>query len=116
MPGRCLTTSANPTTATSRDSTVMSHPAARMRSPPRPKKLIGRESARRRDSISCAPYCSPEASPAEMRMLGMRDYLKRALRMQTNSDYFEKEKAHDNDDSQENNSCREVEETVEPRA
>src|SRR5436309_3215993 len=72
MLGRCLITSASPTTATSRDSTLISHPAVLMRSPPSPKKFMGRESARRRAWISRAPYCSPEASPAEMRMVGMR--------------------------------------------
>src|SRR6185312_7043376 len=75
MLGRCLTTSASPTTATSRDSMTVSNPVTRMRSPPRPKNDIARESARRSDSINCAPYSSPEASPAEMRMVGMWIYL-----------------------------------------
>src|SRR5512142_2046784 len=61
-----------PTTATSLASMTVSHPAARMRSPPRPKNSgwrIPREAARRRRaSINPAPYISPEASPAEMRM------------------------------------------------
>src|SRR5512146_1508472 len=67
MRGRWRTISVIPTTAMSLASTTVSHPAARMRSPPRPKtSKSGRR--RRRASISCAPYMSPEASPAETRM------------------------------------------------
>src|SRR5579864_2562410 len=89
-----------PTTARSLASTTVSHPAARMRSPPTPKKEIEsgaedefveeelveekfvgtaalgcpaerssagfRSAALRKASISCAPYISPEASPADM--------------------------------------------------
>src|SRR5271156_538681 len=79
-----------PTTAKSFASTMISHPAARMRSPPAPKNsscearvVAGlcpagtgpspvtthaeMDARRRRASMSCAPYMSPEASPAEMR-------------------------------------------------
>src|SRR5271157_3479610 len=79
-----------PTTARSLASTTMSQPAAAMRSPPAPKKSsftacvvaglcpagtgrspvptwAGMATRRRSASISCAPYISPEASPAEMR-------------------------------------------------
>src|SRR5271157_4848682 len=78
-----------PTTARSLASTTISQPAAAMRSPPAPKNSmspVGIEaagvgayafvraaewsSAARRctDSISCAPYISPDASPAEIRI------------------------------------------------
>src|SRR5579872_2673177 len=66
MRGRWRRISVIPTTAISLASTIVWQPAARMRSPPNPKtSTSGRE--RRRASISCAPYMSPEASPAEMR-------------------------------------------------
>src|SRR5271169_412658 len=88
--GRWLRISVMPTTARSFASTMISHPAARMRSPPAPKNSSCRacvvaglcpagtgrspvstqaemDARRRRASISCAPYISPEASPAEMR-------------------------------------------------
>src|SRR6266481_8391325 len=56
-----------PTTARSFASTTISQPAARMRSPPTPKNWS--DGLRRRSaSISCAPYISPEASPAEIRI------------------------------------------------
>src|SRR5712691_7797105 len=56
-----------PTTASFLASTTVSHPTARMRSPPTPKNSS--DGLRRsRASISCAPYISPEASPAEMRI------------------------------------------------
>src|ERR1700730_7089377 len=77
-----------PTTARSLASTTASHPAARICSPPTPKNSSGsagvgtaaagcpaeqssaglRSSARRKASISSAPYISPDASPAEIRM------------------------------------------------
>src|SRR5512146_454467 len=70
MEGRCETTSKMPTTATSLASMTVSHPALRMRSPPRPKNSMDpkpREAASLcRASISPAPYISPEASPAEI--------------------------------------------------
>ena len=46
-------------------------PRARMRSPPAPKNSR-EESRRRKASMSCAPYISPEASPAEMRIFANR--------------------------------------------
>src|SRR5277367_2042266 len=87
-----------PTTARSLLSTMVSHPAARMRSPPTPKNSrvgvgtgvptcpSGRKrsasaelalgwagetpapSRARSASMSCAPYISPEASPADIRI------------------------------------------------
>src|ERR1700687_1384812 len=80
-----------PTTARSLASTTISQPAAAMRSPPAPKNSSCKAcvvaglcpagtgwspvttraeltAARRRASINCAPYISPEASPAEMRI------------------------------------------------
>ena len=45
----------------------MSQPAARIRSPPTPKNS-SEGSQRLKAWISCAPYISPEASPAEMRI------------------------------------------------
>src|SRR6266550_1831914 len=65
-----------PTTARSLASTTISQPAARMRSPPAPKNW--RDGSRRRSaSISCAPYISPEASPAETRICTEALYLGR---------------------------------------
>src|SRR5437764_9820563 len=56
-----------PTTARSLASTTVSHPAARILSPPTPKNSSGSGNCERRASINCAPYISPEASPAEIR-------------------------------------------------
>src|SRR6185503_10937636 len=56
-----------PTTASSLASTMVSQPAARIRGPPTPKNSAP-ASRRRRASMSSAPYISPEASPAEMRI------------------------------------------------
>src|SRR5580704_12581482 len=56
-----------PTTERSLASTTVSQPAARIRSPPTPKNSIC-SSRRRRAAMSCAPYISPEASPAEIRI------------------------------------------------
>src|ERR1017187_8648685 len=56
-----------PTTERSLASTTMSQPAARIAGPPAPKN--SHEGSRRRmASISWAPYISPEASPAEIRI------------------------------------------------
>src|SRR5712692_4884787 len=65
-----------PTTARTLESTTVSQPAARMRSPPTPKNSsrwfsVARAPSparRRKASISSAPYISPEASPAEIRI------------------------------------------------
>src|SRR5580700_1691291 len=56
-----------PTTERSLASTTVSQPAARIRSPPTPKNSSC-GSRRSSVSMSCAPYISPEASPAEIRI------------------------------------------------
>src|SRR5262247_1163487 len=61
-----------PTTANSLASTTVSQPASRMRGPPTPKNSHA-GSRRRRAWTSCAPYISPEASPAEIRTRTSKD-------------------------------------------
>src|SRR5438477_10495800 len=80
-----------PTTARSLASITVSQPASRMRWPPTPKNS-SEGSRRRRASMSCAPYISPEASPAEIR-IRTKDIVmgSRAIRMVCTAELLDEE-------------------------